>query len=145
MTRPADGSIRRLIRRSKVDLPAPERPIIPTKLPVPNSRDTSDTADIWPNVRVTPFRTSIQRPPPASGGYMARGLVRQSCDSAPAAVARCEQLDDRSECHSHVMSGREVALPSRGATMASKILSATPLIHSTAEVRDSSLGAYTEV
>jgi hypothetical protein len=38
----------------------------PTKLAARNSKDTSDTAGIWPNVRVTPSRMSIQ-PPPATG------------------------------------------------------------------------------
>jgi len=65
-TRPLVGSVRRLIMRSKVDLPAPERPMMPTKLPAENPSVTSFTAVLAPNLLVTSSRLSIRAPAHAS-------------------------------------------------------------------------------
>ncbi len=56
---PSLGSTSRLIMRSSVDLPAPERPTTPTKLPGSIARDTSSTASLPPKRRLTPLMISI--------------------------------------------------------------------------------------
>jgi hypothetical protein len=48
-----------LIRRSSVDFPAPERPMMPMKLPGSNSSETSDTATIAPKRRDIPWTANI--------------------------------------------------------------------------------------
>ncbi len=48
--------------RSVVDLPAPDRPMMPTNCPRGIANDTSDTADDLPKLLVTPSRTSIGDP-----------------------------------------------------------------------------------
>ena len=63
--RPRLGSIRRLIMRSRVDLPAPERPMMPTIWPSGMTMSTPLTAVCLPNRRVT-ARTSRVADIPAS-------------------------------------------------------------------------------
>ena len=46
--------------RSKVDLPAPERPITPTKLPGATENDALSTAVFVPKRHVNPSTTSMQ-------------------------------------------------------------------------------------
>jgi hypothetical protein len=57
--RPSDGSARQLIIRSKVDLPAPDRPITPTKPPGAIENDALSTAAFAPNRHVNPSTTSM--------------------------------------------------------------------------------------
>ena len=59
---PELASISRFIRRRKVDLPAPERPMMPTKAGVVTLKLTLSTAAFWPNIRVTPLTSSIATP-----------------------------------------------------------------------------------
>src|SRR3981189_1113473 len=58
--RPSDGSARGLIIRSSVDLPAPERPITPTKPPGAIENDALSTAAFVPKRHVKPSTTSMQ-------------------------------------------------------------------------------------
>src|ERR1700756_5531848 len=74
--RPDVGSSRRLIIRSKVDLPAPDRPITPTKRPRSMESETPSTAVFDPKRRV---RFSI-----TSMAHLAMRLVRQLRDGAGA-------------------------------------------------------------
>ena len=63
-TQPASGRDSPPIRRSSVDLPAPERPMMPTIWPSGISRSISQQATLSPNRRVTLVSLSIVRPPP---------------------------------------------------------------------------------
>jgi hypothetical protein len=63
-TRPVVASVSRLIMRSSVDLPAPERPMMPTIWPVGTSNETSSTATSEPNLRVNRSTLSIPSPSP---------------------------------------------------------------------------------
>src|SRR5882762_8453666 len=58
--RPSEGSARRLIIRNSVDLPAPERPITPTKPPGAIENDALSTAAFVPKRHVKPSTTSMQ-------------------------------------------------------------------------------------
>jgi hypothetical protein len=48
-----------LIIRSSVDLPAPDRPITPTKLPGATANEALSTAAFVPKRHVKPFTTSM--------------------------------------------------------------------------------------
>src|SRR5258707_8771649 len=58
--RPSVGGASRLIIRSKVDLPAPERPITPTKPPGSMAKEALSTAAFAPKRHVKPSTTSMQ-------------------------------------------------------------------------------------
>jgi hypothetical protein len=58
--RPSEGSANRLIMRNRVDLPAPERPITPTKEPGAMENDALSTAAFVPKRHVKPSTTSMQ-------------------------------------------------------------------------------------
>jgi hypothetical protein len=51
-----------LISRSRVDLPAPERPMTPTKAPLSICSDTPATATFVPKLRDKPSISSIHSP-----------------------------------------------------------------------------------
>ena len=57
--RPALGSISRFTSRSRVDLPAPERPMIPSICPAGTVRLTPSTAVVAPKRRVSACNSSI--------------------------------------------------------------------------------------
>src|SRR5882757_7366732 len=57
--RPSLAGARRLIMRSKVDLPAPERPITPMKPPGATEKEALSTAALVPKRHVNPSTTSI--------------------------------------------------------------------------------------
>jgi len=57
-TLPALGSVSRLIKRSNVDFPAPERPITPTNWPAGMSSETLSTARARSNTLVSASVTS---------------------------------------------------------------------------------------
>ena len=59
---PELGSARRLIMRSSVDLPAPERPMTPTICPCGMSKVTESTASLFPNRRETFLSSNIVLP-----------------------------------------------------------------------------------
>ena len=84
--RPRVGSARRLIIRSRVDLPAPERPITPTKLPGAIENEALSTAAFVPNRHVKPSTTSMhcsRKPDRRIGAIWSIASVRmlQLCDS----------------------------------------------------------------
>ena len=69
--------------RSRVDLPAPERPITPTKLPGAIENDALSTAVFVPKRHVKPSTTSMQ----CSGDALctiASVWIQQLCDSRAA-------------------------------------------------------------
>src|SRR5258708_10707136 len=57
--RPSLAGARRLIMRSKVELPAPERPITPMKPPGATEKDALSTAALVPKRHVNPSTTSM--------------------------------------------------------------------------------------
>ena len=70
---PAVASTSRFISRRKVDLPAPDRPMMPTKAGLSTRNDMSSTAAFWPNIRVTPLTSSMV--PPGFHSGRANGRV----------------------------------------------------------------------
>src|SRR5260370_30207625 len=58
--RPSLAGARRLIMRSKVDLPAPERPITPMNAPGATEKEALSTAALVPKRHVKPSTTSMQ-------------------------------------------------------------------------------------
>ena len=64
--RPEVGSVSRLIMRSSVDLPAPDRPMMPTICPVGTVKETLLTATRPPNDFVNPSIFSIKLPSTSS-------------------------------------------------------------------------------
>src|ERR1700748_2832042 len=87
--RPSVAGARRLMVRSKVDLPAPERPITPTKEPGATEKEALSTAAFVPKRHVKPSTTSIRssgpprfRPPLALLFYSCV-TARLRCSCAP--------------------------------------------------------------
>ena len=83
--RPPVGSTSRLIMRSRVDLPAPDRPMIPSICPRGTWNDRLSTATSDPNAFVSPEKVNIARqitssPPDCSAGK--RPLTRRACPPA---------------------------------------------------------------
>src|ERR1700754_3191339 len=78
--RPSVGSARRLIIRSSVDFPAPDRPMTPTKPPGAIENEALSTAALVPNRHVKPSTTSMycsSKPDAAlADGYLALSLAR---------------------------------------------------------------------
>src|SRR5579862_5546264 len=58
--RPSVAGARRLMVRNRVDLPAPERPITPTKLPGATEKDALSTAALAPKRHVKPSTTNMR-------------------------------------------------------------------------------------
>ncbi len=75
---PSDTSRSRLTIRSSVDLPAPDRPITPTKLPGTIARLTSSTAVLEPKRRETPLISSMRN---SLSPQAARDVMRQWDDN----------------------------------------------------------------
>src|ERR1035438_895564 len=69
--RPCVGCARRLMVRSSVDLPAPDRPITPTKPPGAMENDALSTAAFVPKRHVKPSTTSM----PCSSAQLAPPLA----------------------------------------------------------------------
>src|SRR5579883_1092500 len=74
--RPSVAGARRLMVRSSVDFPAPERPITPTKLPGATEKEALSTAALAPKRHVKPSTTNMRcsglhplRPPLALVSY----------------------------------------------------------------------------
>ena len=61
--------------RRKVDFPAPDRPMMPTKAGPSMEKLTLSTAAFWPNIRVTDRTSSIDHP------LEAEGVLETGCDS----------------------------------------------------------------
>lgn len=57
--RPSEGSTSRLISRSRVDFPAPDRPMMPIICPCGIASVTASTAVTVPNRRVRPMISSM--------------------------------------------------------------------------------------
>lgn len=72
--RPDVGSARRLIIRSMVDLPAPERPITPTKLPGPTENEALSTAVLVPKRHVKPSPPACNAPDACRASWLAYGF-----------------------------------------------------------------------
>src|SRR5271166_5396208 len=62
--RPSVAGARRLMVRSRVDLPAPERPITPMKAPGATEKEALSTAAFAPKRHVKPSTTNIRRSSP---------------------------------------------------------------------------------
>src|SRR6266404_2804750 len=78
--RPSLAGVRRLIVRSSVDLPAPERPITPMKPPGATENDALSTAALVPKRHVKPSTTSIHISRLLAVA-MASARIQQLCDS----------------------------------------------------------------
>src|ERR1700677_5389598 len=106
MIRPEVGWARRLIIRSIVDLPAPERPITPTKLPGGIENEALSTAALVPNRHVKPSTTSMycsSKPNRRLSGAMASLRILQLCDSRATAKAATASRTPSSKRHAIVI------------------------------------------
>ncbi len=133
---PALGSTRRLIMRSSVDLPAPERPITPIKLPRGTENDALSTAVLLPNRQVSSSTTSI--PSPRACPMLGQRLTRESYSYVTAGACSAHQgCRQQPFCRRHpnvidlsFLVPKKLAPQDQDSIrVMSKTLSATPLIH----------------
>src|SRR5690348_10900697 len=100
--RPSEGSARRLIIRSSVDLPAPERPITPRKLPGATENDALSTAAFVPKRHVKPSTTNMQSSTASPCPSLSPGFY--SCVTAlPRCSDRPHPVFSSSICHDIVI------------------------------------------
>src|SRR5262249_43855915 len=96
--RPSVAGVRRLMVRSSVDLPAPERPITPTKEPGATEKEALSTAAFVPKRHVKPSTTNIRCSgpfvfgPPLALVFYSRVTVALRCDYDPHRKARVTEL-----------------------------------------------------